>query len=540
MEKKCIYLLCVLIICSLICILPVAAEDTTPPTVVSVDPVKGATGVLGNPDITVTFNEWISDGSAHPLTGTITINDGTKNIDYDYAWAFATTLYLGNHAGPWLAPDTVYTVTIAAVQDLAGNPMTSPYSWTFKTGADTTPPIVISTSPADEAIKVPVNVQVITIKFSENIGLPLGSGGIELLTYNDEYPYYVDYDFGQITVTGDTLSINAPGTMDPWFKNWKYYFVTVQGVYDTAGNEMVYQDVVDYNPPVWFNYYRFSFQTVSTDITPPTVLSTYPVDGASNVPADVTITAFMSELINRCVGTVTMVDSNNNPVALLYGDQYFTTDGDENLEIKPVFPLVKGKTYTVTMQGLIDPYHNVLNTYSWSFTVGTQPVANAGPDQTVIVNENVQFDGSASTDPDGTIVSYVWAFGDTKTGSGAKPNHAYTTTGLKTVKLTVTDDDGLKGTDTAVITVKTPADTAQDLSIRIDGMGLRSDIESGLMAKLAAAKLQITKKQYVAAQQTLLAFINQVKSQQGKTLTKAQADELIATAQRIMNSIPKK
>ena len=38
------------------------------------------------------------------------------------------------------------------------------------------------------------------------------------------------------------------------------------------------------------------------------------------------------------------------------------------------------------------------------------PVANAGPDQTIILPVNsVTLDGSASTDPDGTITSYKWA-----------------------------------------------------------------------------------------------------------------------------------
>ena len=84
------------------------------------------------------------------------------------------------------------------------------------------------------------------------------------------------------------------------------------------------------------------------------------------------------------------------------------------------------------------------------------PVANAGTDQTVIVNEVVTFDGSGSTDSDGTIVSYAWDFGDTHTGSGVTTSHAYSAIGIYTVTLTVTDNDGLTGSDTAVITVKTP------------------------------------------------------------------------------------
>lgn len=56
------------------------------------------------------------------------------------------------------------------------------------------------------------------------------------------------------------------------------------------------------------------------------------------------------------------------------------------------------------------------------------------------------FDASASNDPDGSIVSYAWDFGDGNTGSGVAPNHTYAAAGTYTVQLTVTDNRG--GTDT--------------------------------------------------------------------------------------------
>lgn len=56
------------------------------------------------------------------------------------------------------------------------------------------------------------------------------------------------------------------------------------------------------------------------------------------------------------------------------------------------------------------------------------------------------FDGSGSSDPDGTITSYAWDFGDGSTGSGATPQHTYASAGTYTVKLTVTDDDAGTGT----------------------------------------------------------------------------------------------
>lgn len=84
---------------------------------------------------------------------------------------------------------------------------------------------------------------------------------------------------------------------------------------------------------------------------------------------------------------------------------------------------------------------------------GTAITPNQGPKAslTVIpkdpgVKEKTQFKGDASTDADGSIISYVYDFGDgeTKTGTAEKikVSHKYKQTGTYTVTLTVTDDEG--------------------------------------------------------------------------------------------------
>ncbi len=58
------------------------------------------------------------------------------------------------------------------------------------------------------------------------------------------------------------------------------------------------------------------------------------------------------------------------------------------------------------------------------------------------VNQEVTFDASAAADPDGTIVSYSWDFGDQTTGQGKIVKHRYKAAGTYKVTLTITDDKG--------------------------------------------------------------------------------------------------
>ena len=66
---------------------------------------------------------------------------------------------------------------------------------------------------------------------------------------------------------------------------------------------------------------------------------------------------------------------------------------------------------------------------------------------------NVNFDGSGSSDPDGTIVSYNWDFGDGTNGSDILPNHTYTNAGMFTATLTITDNSGQMDVDDIIINV---------------------------------------------------------------------------------------
>ena len=92
------------------------------------------------------------------------------------------------------------------------------------------------------------------------------------------------------------------------------------------------------------------------------------------------------------------------------------------------------------------------------------PVANAGPDRTVVQRSTVRLDGGASSDPDGTLSAVRWlqVAGPAVTLSGSTtlspsfeaprlPGSA--TTATLTFELIVTDDDGVSASDRVSVTV---------------------------------------------------------------------------------------
>ena len=81
------------------------------------------------------------------------------------------------------------------------------------------------------------------------------------------------------------------------------------------------------------------------------------------------------------------------------------------------------------------------------------PIANAGEDQISFVGATVSFNGSSSTDLDGSINTYNWNFGDGGTGTGTLPTHIYSSAGTYTAMLTVTDNGGASVSDTVIVQV---------------------------------------------------------------------------------------
>lgn len=75
----------------------------------------------------------------------------------------------------------------------------------------------------------------------------------------------------------------------------------------------------------------------------------------------------------------------------------------------------------------------------------------------------VTFDASSSSDPDGTLVSYAWRFGDGGTGTGVRPTHTYQEPGMYEVDLTVRDDRDGEASASGEVVAYSPAGTGPNV-----------------------------------------------------------------------------
>ena len=134
-------------------------------------------------------------------------------------------------------------------------------------------------------------------------------------------------------------------------------------------------------------------------------------------------------------------------------------------------------TYAISLS--VTDNNGATNTTTQNVTVTAAPV-NVAPTASFTFNctdLSCNFDGSGSSDSDGTITSYVWSFG----GTSVTANNTFASAGTYPVSLTVTDNNGATNTSTQNISVTAApvniAPTASftssctDLACSFDGSG---------------------------------------------------------------------
>ncbi|MCU7937090.1 MAG: PKD domain-containing protein, partial [Candidatus Thiodiazotropha sp. (ex Dulcina madagascariensis)] len=130
-------------------------------------------------------------------------------------------------------------------------------------------------------------------------------------------------------------------------------------------------------------------------------------------------------------------------------------DGTSGTGSTPSHTYASAGTYNVTLSVTDDG--GLSNTATTTVAIGSvtnlPPVAVANGPYSGTVGLPVSFDSTGSNDPDGTLATYHWDFGDGATATGANPTYAYTAQGTYSVTLTVTDNEGAMGSDTTTATI---------------------------------------------------------------------------------------
>jgi hypothetical protein len=334
--------------------------DTTPPAITGTSPAADATGVSLNADITATFSEDITGADS----SSIILKQGATQlpalITYD---ALSKTVTINPNAS--LSYSTTYSVTVAGapsttIMDNALNKFAADYTWSFTTVADITPPIVTGETPALNATNIPINGATVKAIFSESVtGVSTSTFTLRKRGAGSDTSATVLYDSGTKTATL-TPSVVLDGS--------SIYDITLTGgIKDTANNSL------SPDPTTW------SFTTTIADITPPTVSTQSPLNGATSVSLNTTVSATFSEDVTGVSGTSFTLKrtSDSNPVsaAVTY------VSGSKTATLVPDTSLEYNTQYTATLTAAIkDNSNNPLSQVTWSFTTGvdtTPPAVTA-------------------------------------------------------------------------------------------------------------------------------------------------------------------
>jgi hypothetical protein len=321
------------------------------PTVIATDPANSATGVAFNKKVSVTFSSTMDattiTATTFKLANTSAGGTAVSGVA-SYAGAIAVFTPSVN-----LLPNTTYTGTVTTgAKDLAGNPLLNNYTWNFTTGAapDIISPTVISTDPTNFATGVALN-KTVAANFNKVMDATTITSATFMLVNTTLGGTAV---VGTVSYSGTTAMLNPIVNLLP---NTTYTATITMGAKDLAGNSIV-------------NNYTWSFTTgAAIDVIPPTVITTDPLNLATNVALDKNITATFSKAMDPTTintNTFTLKQGANNITGLV---TYTGTMATFN----PSVNLLPNTTYTATItNGTKDlAGNNLVTNYVWTFTTTT-------------------------------------------------------------------------------------------------------------------------------------------------------------------------
>jgi Domain of unknown function (DUF4082)/Bacterial Ig-like domain/Bacterial Ig domain len=143
---------------------PSSGGGSGAPTITSVTPASGTTGIATNTTVTATFSEGMNAGTITASTFVLNGPSGAVSATVTYSASPSTATLT---PGAALANSSTYTATVrGTVQDASGVAMGGDFSWSFTTAAPPAPPTVTSVTPLDGATGVATSIQV-TATFSK-------------------------------------------------------------------------------------------------------------------------------------------------------------------------------------------------------------------------------------------------------------------------------------------------------------------------------------------------------------------------------------
>lgn len=162
--------------------------------------------------------------------------------------------------------------------------------------------------------------------------------------------------------------------------------------------------------------------------------------------------------------------ASTDPDGTIVSSMWDFGDGTTGTGSAIAHPYAEGGTYTVTL--IVTDNRGGTATTTREVTVTAPNTVPTAAFEAASENLTATFDASASTDPDGTIASYAWNFGDGETATGVKTNHTYGAAGDFLVTLTVTDNRGGTATATRIVSASVPANENPTAKFTATGSGL--------------------------------------------------------------------
>ncbi len=330
------------------------------PQVAAVTPLVNATGVPVNTStITAAFNKAMDPATIGATTFTLACPAATAitgTVNYTATGNLAT-LTLNNN----LPANTVCAATVTAgAKDDTGNPLAAAYVWNFTTGSavEIIPPTVSSTSPLNNATAVAANRSV-SASFSEAMNpLTMVAANFSLVCPTTAVAGTASY-----TVTGNVLTF-TPSANLPLSAACRATIST--GARDVAGNAMA-------APFSW------NFTTAAAlDVTPPTVSSTLPMTGSTQVAVNSQISATFSEPMSPLTVTATNFTVACPTGAAIAGTVGYAVNGNV-ATFTPSANLPGNTLCSATIStGAKDLAGLALAaSYAWTFTTGPTPDTTA-------------------------------------------------------------------------------------------------------------------------------------------------------------------